>query len=75
MATSGAQSTDKRMTGHLAGKMPLWHMASSSCHVFRPVRRLARQGLHFGLFVKQFENSTPSRATRSKAGVLIQPQP
>ena len=43
--------------------------------MFRPVRMLARQGLHLGLLVKQFENSTPSRATRSNPGVLIQRQP
>ena len=55
--------------------MPKWHIASSSCQVLRPVRRLARHGLHLGLFVKPFENSTPSRATRSKAGVLIHLQP
>ena len=37
--------------------------------MLRPVRMLARQGLHFGFEVKAFLNSTPSRATRSKFGV------
>jgi len=36
----------------------------------RPVKRLARQGLHFGLDVKQWLNKTPSRTTRSNDGVL-----
>src|SRR5947209_1671966 len=36
---------------------------------------LARHGLHFGLDVKAFLKSTPSRAMRSKFGVLIQVQP
>ena len=50
-------------------------MASSFCQLLRPVRMLARQGLHLGLLVKQLLNSTPSRATRSKAGVLTHLQP
>ncbi len=40
--------------------------ASLSCQVLRPVRMLARQGLHLGFDVKAFLNSTPSRAMRSK---------
>src|SRR5215217_6444771 len=50
--------------------MPKWHAASSNCQVFRPVRMLARHGLHLGFDVNAFLNSTPSRATRSKFGVF-----
>src|SRR5438445_5646264 len=55
--------------------MPLWQQASSSCQVFRPVRMLARQGLHLGFEVKACLNRMPSRAMRSKFGVLTQVQP
>ena len=55
--------------------MPPWQTASSSCQVLRPVRMVARQGLHFGFEVKAFLNSTPSLATRSKFGVFTQSQP
>src|SRR4051812_28180385 len=55
--------------------MPLWHEASSSCQVLRPVRTDARHGLHFGFEVKAFLKSTPSCATRSKFGVFTQSQP
>src|SRR5581483_9578122 len=47
----------------------------SVCQVLRPVRMLARHGLHFGFDVKQCLNRMPSRAMRSKFGVLTQVQP
>src|SRR5687768_16561503 len=50
--------------------MPPCDTASFSCQVLRPVRMLARHGLHLGFDVKAFLNNTPSRAKRSKFGVF-----
>ena len=58
-----------------AGNWPLWETASRSCHELRPVKMVARQGLHFGFDVKAFLKSTPSRATRSKLGVFTHVHP
>src|SRR5215204_2836942 len=55
--------------------MPPCETASFNCHVLRPVRMLARHGLHFGFEVNAFLKSTPSRATRSKFGVFTQVLP
>ena len=37
-----------------SGNMPPWETASFSCQVLRPVRIVARQGLHFGFEVNAF---------------------
>src|SRR5687767_12391861 len=62
-------------TAKFFGKIPKWFMASSSCQVLRPVKMLARQGLHFGFDVNAFLKRTPSRAIRSKFGVLTHSLP
>ena len=59
----------------MSGNTPKWFTASPVCQLFRPVRILARQGLHFGLEVKAFVKRTPSFATRSKFGVSTQSYP
>src|SRR3954454_23952213 len=55
--------------------MLLWQTASSSCQVFRPVRMLARHGLHLGFDVNARLNRMPSLATRSKFGVFANLHP